>query len=343
MGADAAGGRAGQPHAGRHHDPRPEPVHVPVLRRRRGRADRPPHPRQRHAADHRLRRAQRHPQPRAVHPGRSRGGAARLRRPRLHALAGAHRRLLPAGRPRAGRARRRQRDDQGPVRPAAARAHPHPGAGAQGGRRVGAAGAALALAVRHGRAVLPRRGAARHRPAAHRLGATGQRRLTAADPLLRAAPRARGTHQPAVDGRPRRHVRLLHRGGDPARLPLRRAAALRPGALPAPGARRHDLQPAHGSGPDGHHRPGAGDPRGGRAGTRRPRLPDPGEPVRAVRRHPGDAQRVERRALPQRARRGAPLRARPLRPAGERGRPDGRRPGARVGTAGHRAVRRARR
>ena len=85
------------------------------------------------------------------------------------------------------------------------------------------------------------------------------------------------------------------------RLPVGRAAGLRPVRLRPPGARRHDLQlraPAQARGHGGQAAGGAG---GGRAGARGVGLSHHGDAPVPVRRHPGGHQRHHGRALTSRS------------------------------------------
>jgi oxaloacetate decarboxylase alpha subunit len=91
--------------------------------------------------------------------------------------------------------------------------------------------------------------------------------------------------------------------------------AVRPGALRAPGARRHDLQPQGAAAGDADGAPPARNPGRSGAGAARPRLPDPGQPLRPVHHHPGGDERGAGRALQDHPRRGAQVRHGLLRPA----------------------------
>ncbi len=90
--------------------------------------------------------------------------------------------------------------------------------------------------------------------------------------------------------------------------PRGRDREIRSGALRASGARRHDLEPAHAAAGRRDGGSSAGDPRGSRAGAPRSRLSDRGEPVRAIHRHAGGAQRRAARALQDDSRRSAQIR-----------------------------------
>ena len=256
-----------QTHADRHHDPRPEPVHVPVLRRRRRRADDPPNPRQRHAPHHRLRRAERHPQPRAVRTGRqarracTSAPASSTRSRRCTPTSTTSR--SPASWSHLGADTVMIKDPSGLLLPDRVRTlvpalkrcrrvplelHSHSLSGMAEPCYLEAA-------------------PPRHRHPAHRVASRWPVALRCRRPsTARGTWRGRDSSTSRLDrdglaAMTDYFTGVAHRHG----FPLAAPNWLRPDSVPAPGARRHDLQPAHGPGADGH---------GGRASRRSSKRPN---------------------------------------------------------------------
>ena len=174
--------------------------------------------------------------------GRRRGGA---RRARLQHQPGAHGRLLRRARGRDRRERRRRRaQPQGSRRAADAGARAHARARAARRRPGAAARDALALHRDDGAARLPGGGAARRLVRVHGRATARERQLAALGRADAREPPRRGLQRRARRGRAGRDVRVLHGARRPHRAARREPGRVRRVDLPAPAARRHDLDAA---------------------------------------------------------------------------------------------------
>ena len=309
----------GEGHAAHHPHARTEPLHLRVLRRRRGRAGGRALRCQRHALPHALRCAQRHAQPRDPDQGGQAPRPLRGRRARLSRTVPCTPTLLRAqGQGAASRSvsmpcsSRTRAGCWSPERVATL----VPAAEEGAGQPAAADPHALQLrpcALRGPAGRRARRGRRAHRHLDARQRRVALRRPSASPPTLR-----RRGHEVRIDLAPVREVAerlayIAEKEGKPVGTPneydefhyLHQC----PGGMVSNLAYQLETH-----GPRG---PARGDPRGGLARARGPGLPDRGEPVRAVHRHAGRAQRDGARpgasALRHGAGRGAPLCARRLR------------------------------